>query len=343
MNLTHIQYKLLALLLALPVSASVFAGAFSFADLLEEPQTVTHPSGYSGSGGKLTVSVCIDPNSESRDELAMAIKNSINHWNQLKPEQGNSKMAPDSGVPSDHVDAESVLMHEMGHCVGLAHPNLASESGLKGDDRRYARALPGGGRDDGYTLNDGGDNVIGTANDQRGTDVNLHWFRKSNNDPFSIDSTVDASTYSVVLADLPGGDSFPSVAGAQVASSRGLPRSEAVMHQGIYYGEKRTALGHDDVAMARLAMSGTDRKQGSASSYELELVYEGVSDDCDITVKMSGNSFAYCSVSGSQVANNHWVVSGARIQMASTSVINWHFSEERNDDRLFRSTFGSAD
>jgi hypothetical protein len=343
--------KLVLLLLMSGIYTPVFAGAFSFADLLKEPATITHSSGYNGQGGKTTVSVCIASDSESKAEMAIAIQNSINHWNRLEPMHGNSEMSPQSGVPSDRVDAESVLLHEIGHCIGLAHPNLASESGLKGEQRRYARALPGGGRDDGYTLDAGSDGVIATANDERGTDVNLHWFRKSDNDPFALGEIVDASTYSVDLNDLPTGHAFPAVAGEQVSSSRNLERTEAVMHQGIYYGEKRVGLGHDDVAMVRLAMAGTDQVQGSESSYEMELVYEGVSDDCDITVKMGGTSFAMCSASGTQVAPNHMKVTKGTIKMASASNINWHFNDtlnndsspEDDNDRIFGSGFSGSD
>lgn len=345
MKFVPFSSRLATLLIGLGVCAPVFAGSFSFADMLKEPATITHPSGYTGEGGKVTVSVCIDPKSESQTEMAIAIQNSIDHWNRLEPNHGNSEMSPESGVPSDRVDAESVLMHEMGHCIGIAHPNLASESELKGEDRRFARALTGSDGD--YSLDAGSDGVIANANDQRGDDVNLHWFRKSNNDPFSIAEVVDASTYSVDLADLPAGDAYPTVAGAQVSSSRSLSRTEAVMHQGIYYGEKRTGLGHDDVAMVRLAMAGTDRVQDTESSYELELVYEGVGSDCDITVEMGGHAFAQCSVGGSSIDSNHWRVSDATIKMASTSYIDWHFNdtlnndkpEEDDGDRIFGSSF----
>lgn len=348
--LTVFNRKLMMLLLMSGLCAPVLAGSFSFADLLQEPATITHPSGYMGEGGKVTVSVCIDPDSESKAEMAIDIQNSIQHWNRLEPSHGNSKLSPESGVPADHVDAESVLLHEMGHCIGLAHPNLASESGLSGDKRRFARAIPGSGPDNGYTLNAGSDGVIATAKDERGDDVNLQWFRKSNNDPFSIADVVDASTYSVDVADLPASHAYPAVAGKQVASSLGLTRTEAVMHQGIYYGERRTGLGHDDVAMARLAMAGTDRVQDTDNSYELEMSYEGVGNDCDITVRMGGHSFAQCSVSGSSIAPNHWRVSEAMIKMASTSHINWHFNDtvekdEPGDDeegRIFGSSFDGS-
>ena len=323
-------------------SPAAHSGVFAFAELLGEPATITHPSGYTGEAGLLEVTVCIDPSSESKSELKVAIHNSIRLWNGLEPEAGNARLAPESGVPSSKVDAESVLLHELGHCLGLGHPNLASESGLSGEDRRFAKALPGGGSNNGYTLGSGADGVIATHTDQRGDDTNLHWFRKSNNDPFTIATTVDGTTYSNDLADLPSGHQFATVAGAQVAQNRGLERSEAVMHQGIHYGEKRCALGHDDAAMIRLGMAGIDRTAGTDTDYDLKLVFVGESSDCDINVKMGGNTFAYCSISGGAIAPNHWVINAAQIRMASSSLINWHFNEEREGDSMFRDSFSNT-
>ncbi len=341
---SHFPLSISALLLPGLVLFSPVAhsGVFAFAEVLQNPETITHPSGYTGAEDLLEVTVCIDPASESKSELEVAIHNSIQLWNGLEPETGNAVFAPDSGVPSNKVDAESVLLHELGHCLGLGHPNLASESGLHGDGRRFAKTLAGGGPDNGYTLDRGADGVIATQTDARGNDVNLHWFRKSNNDPFSIASTVDATTYSNDLADLPAGHQFATVAGAQVAQSRGLERTEAVMHQGIHYGEKRCALGHDDVAMIRLGMAGTDRTAGTDTDYEVKLVFVGEQSDCDINVKVGGNTFAYCSISGGQIAPNHWAISAAQIRLASNSLINWHFNEERAGDSMFRDTFANG-
>jgi len=324
------------------VSPAAQSGVFAFAELLGEPATITHPSGYTGAAGLLEVTVCIDPSSESKSELEVAIHNSIRLWNGLEPEIGNATLAPESGVPSNKVDAESVLLHELGHCLGLGHPNLASESGLSGDNRRFAKSLSGNGPDNGYTLDRGADGIIATAADSRGNDINLHWFRKSNNDPFTIATTVDATTYSNDLADLPSGHQFATVAGAQVSQSQGLERSEAVMHQGIHYGEKRCGLGHDDAAMIRLGMAGTDRTAGTDTDYELKLVFVGESSDCDINVKMGGSSFAYCSISGGMIAPNHWAINAAQIRMASSSLINWHFNDEREGDSMFRDSFSSS-
>jgi len=324
-------------------ASPVKSGTFVFAENLGQPDTITHPTGYTGSENELEVSVCVHPDSESRSELAIAIRNSLYRWNQLDPQTENTKLAPESGVPSNRIDAESVVLHEIGHCIGLAHPNLASESGLSGNKRRFAKALPGSGPDNGYTLDAGGDQIIATEEDYRGDDTNLNWFRTSNNNPFTIDSIVDGTTYSNNVADLPPGHDFPKVAGAQVSQKMGIGRTEAVMHQGILFGEKRSGLGHDDVATLKLAMSGIDRTHGTHTSYDLTLVYGGESSDCDITVKMGGPSLAYCSISGAPIAADHWAITNAHVQIGSASNINWHFTEQLLGDSLFSSRFSTTD
>src|SRR5207244_2927754 len=109
-------------------------------------------------------------------------------------------------IPAGDFDWESAALHEMGHCIGLNHPNLATESGLTDPDRNYTKTTKGANA--AYDLKDGADNVIGSSDDVRGDDVNVHWFRVSNNNPFTIAATVDSTTYSRNVASLPVGDLF---------------------------------------------------------------------------------------------------------------------------------------
>ena len=150
----------------------------------------------------------------------------------------------------------------MGHCLGLAHPNLASESGLTGSDQNYTRSTDGA--NDVFDLDDGTDNVIGSSDDIRGDDVNLHWFRKLNNNPFTIAPTVDSTTYSRDLADLPMGHSFAANADRNVANELLVPNTEAVMQQIIVGNEARRQLSHDDVATLSYGMAGLDETEGTA-------------------------------------------------------------------------------
>lgn len=45
--------------------------------------------------------------------------------------------------------------------------------------------------------------IIGSADDVRGDDINLHWYRNGTNNPFVLAATVDFTTYSRTLGSLP--------------------------------------------------------------------------------------------------------------------------------------------
>ncbi len=171
-----------------------------------------------------------------------------------------------------------------------------------------------------------------------GGDENLNWFQSGVNDPFSMPAVIDASTYSVDLNDLPqsGDHEFVEIAGRFVWDERDLPNSVAVMFQGIFNSETRRELNHDDAAMIRLGMSGTDRTQGTAKDYTYELQYGGVAGGCNINITMQGSSFGFCSVGATSAGlpANHFRIVEANISLASTSEINWHFNEQLLDENL---------
>jgi hypothetical protein len=60
--------------------------------------------------------------------------------------------------------------------------------------------------------------------------VNLHWFRKSNDDPFTIASTVDKTTTAAISSVCRS--ATPSRTDRTVAALLGHPDTEAVMQQG---------------------------------------------------------------------------------------------------------------
>jgi len=315
------------------------AGVFIFAEQQDNPNLIAHPTGYTGSQNQLTISVCIAPDSESIAQMEIPVRNVIRTWNELQPVVNNLQLS-NPELPLNHFDYESVLLHEVGHCLGLAHPNLASESGLTGASRGYAKALPGA--DARYNLNAGDDGVIGTRDDLRGDDVNLGWFRKGVNNPFLFEPVIDASTYSVDLADLPTGHNFVEIAALQVARARGLPDGEAVMHQGTRARATRRALAPDDATMMRLGMAGRDRTQGTSDDYAYTLVYGGVATGCNITVRTQGEGFGVCEVRGRFLSpgQNHLQITSGEITMGSTANYNWFFNTVlRTDPSLFRDRF----
>lgn len=205
------------------------AGVFLFAEQQEDPQIITHPSGYDGTGGPLEVSVCIDETSESIDEIGVSIENAIVQWNNREAKSPNLFFGSDNNIPSGALDFESVFLHELGHCVGLAHPNAASESGLENPEANSTKALPG--LDEILDIDAGPDGLFGSADDIRGNDVNLHWFEMGVNNPMISPAVIDASTMSVALSDLPAEDNFAANADRSVAAALGFSNSEAVMNR----------------------------------------------------------------------------------------------------------------
>ncbi|MFK8014962.1 MAG: hypothetical protein AB8G17_05945, partial [Gammaproteobacteria bacterium] len=179
-----------------------------------------------------------------------------------------------------------------------------------------------------FDLNDGADNVLGSSDDLRGDDVNLHWFRITNNDPFTIASVVDATTYSVDANLLPGSDNAAANASRQVSDLMGLPRTEAAMQQGQSFDEAQRTLGHDDVATLLYGASGLDETAGTGDDYTIDLVYQGITNSgCDVTVSVDANTgFASCSLGLAGVGNdNHARITTGTVRLNNST--NWYYNQ----------------
>jgi len=310
-----------ALTFIAPLSAE--AGGYMFAR--DFPGIVAHPTGYTGTGGTLDVRVCILPSSPNASKMEQSIKNNIAVWNNRQSTTANLRNRP---LPANTYDFESVALHELGHCVGLSHPNLGSQSGVSGANTNYSVSLAG--PDTSFGFNSGNDNIIGSADDIRGDDDNLHFFYPANNNPFSENAVVDTTTYTRDVAQLPVGDFFPANADRQVSN---LPRyaapfTEASMQQGTFNDEIQRTLSHDDVSTLRYASAGFDGQQGTADDHRLNLIYGGIStNDCDISVSMSSQTgFASCRISGQrEVGNEHIRITNANIFFSPN--IDWYYND----------------
>ena len=312
-------------LVALAVPETARAGAFLFADEPGDPPgKITHPMGYTGAGGVLQLTLCVRPGSPNALAMEASVRNVVRTVDFLIPATGN--LVFDAELTGNELDFESVLLHEVGHCLGLAHSNLASESNFLDPEANYTKTQPGSNGT--YDIAPGADAVIASDDDLRGDDVPVHWFRKLNNDPFTIGAWVDASTYSRFISDLPPGDFFAASADREVAALLGYPPTEAVMNQGTFFREEQRRLGHDDVATLRLAMAGLDEVANTADDYAIDLDYVGLTASCDIPISFNNvqSDFAVSVITGVSRPNGHHAISQAEIFF--NTGYDWYFASD---------------
>jgi hypothetical protein len=316
--------SILALALLIGIPRPAVSGAFIFAGDSNGINLIAHPTGYTGTGGNISVSVCIDPTSPNAAAMEISVQNIVAVFNGMSPTQGNL-IRPSPNLASNEVDFESVALHEVGHCIGLAHPNAASESGLVGSDRNFTKATDG--VNNVFNIGAGADLVKGSGDDVRGDDVNLHWFRLTNNNPFTIAGTVDSTTYARDTAFLPGGATFAANADRDVATLLGAGSTEAVMQQETFADEEQRLLSHDDVATLRYARSGLDSTASTADDYTVTLTYAGLTAACDVVLAFNNSQtgFAVCQTNGVFISGDDAAITSANVFF--NTGFNWFFND----------------
>jgi hypothetical protein len=308
----------------LPVFAN--AGAFIFADEDNGLDIITHPSGYTGSGGILDVEVCIDIDAVDAAAMEIPVQNIVKQINDMTASTPNMFFGTDNNIPPGLVDFESLTLHELGHCTGLAHPNLGIQPAVTGADADLTNT--GDGADEVFALDAGTDSVSGSSDDQRDDDQNLHWFAKNVNNPFLEVANPQASNYSRNVADLPSGHNFAANAARAVGVLLGFADTEAVMQQGQGTDEEQRSLQADDVATYRMGMAGLDGIAATADDYSINMVYGGIKADtsnCDIVIQSETTGFGVCSVGGSFINANHLRITSATF--AYNSNLTWFFNQ----------------
>jgi hypothetical protein len=315
----------LVVLAAISLTARTASAAYVFAGETYGVDVVTHPMGYTGTGGPLSISVGIDPTSVYAANMAISTQNAVYTWNNLFPTTGNLFFGAANNIPAGYVDFESTLLHEMGHAWGLDHVNLASESGLSDPNANYTKSTDGA--NNAWDINPGTDGVIGSSDDVRGDDVNLNYFKTADNNPFTLPATVDSTTYSRDTSNLPGGHNYAANGDRAVAALLGYADTESVMQQGAYYDEAQRTLTAEDVAGIRYAMSGLDELQGTADDYTLALTYAGLTTSADIVLDFDNSmaSFAATYIGGSFISADHVRVTSAPIYF--NTGYSWFFND----------------
>lgn len=269
---------LCALALALP--AASLAGSFYLAEEPGFADRIAHTPGYAGQGGEYAVEVCMEPGSPNLAETGPLLQRAITTWNALHASTGNFKAGDNSPVPSGTFDWETVLLHELGHCVhALAHAN-----GTPGNpNARYVVSLPGA--DNTESLAPGADGTPGTEDDLRGDDLPYTWFPLASNNPFEVLSNPSPQTMGIVRGQLPAGHLFPRAALRGTARRLGLPPTESVMASNFFPRESKRSLTADEVNTVRLALAGLDEMHGTADDYRVRLVYGGEKADCELMLR----------------------------------------------------------
>jgi len=317
------SWKVLPLLLGVALTSSLLlvgtpsetrAGGFIFAGEANGVNVITHPQGYGGAGGVVNVSVCIDPTSTNAAAMAIPVQNAIATWNAQAATTPNLIFGAGNNIPATAVDFESAVLHEIGHCIGLAHVNLATESGLLAANRNYTKSTDGANNT--FDINAGVDTIIGSSDDVRGDDVNLHWYVNAVNNPCNtIVGTNDSTTMSRVLANLPAGQLFATNGDLNVCANLGFANTEAVMQQGQRTDEDQRELTGDGVRTLRLGMSGSDAVVGGGDDYTINLTYAGMVAACNIPIDFDNTQtgFAVCQAGGVFLNPTHVAINSANI------------------------------
>ncbi len=320
-----------AILLCLLNNNTSQAGAYIFAGESNGTNLVAHPMGYTGSNSQqLTLDLCIDASSQNKNEMKIPVQNLINTWNRLQETTGNVHQ---NALGSGKLDIESVLLHEVGHCIGLGHPNF-SGSVISGNANNSTVTTRG--NNNSFNINAGADDIYGSADDVRGDDINLHWFNLDNN-PFIVIEPVDKSSFKLTTSNLPAGDNFVANADRSVSNAMGYQNTEASMQQTTFTRETQRELAADDVSTLLFARTGLDRTVNTADDYTVLLNYNGIvsnassNSNCDISITIDEpNSLAFCRTGGSFINSSNVRITTAEIHLGTE--FNWFFNDEPNGE-----------
>lgn len=249
------------------------------------PLAITHPLGYDREGGKIEIPVCV---SSSDPTLVGPTQRAIATWNALTATTQNClrcTLWEESSPPADLFHAESIILHELGHCaMGLDHVDRLWDADNDGEFEPTSFTLSwGAAHPNGIT--EGADGIRGSFDDFHSAGMGMlansvSWFRRIDNDPVVVDTTViDIDTYSRAVANnLPPGHTWAASGNRKVAESLGAPFTQAVMYSRGVAGLQYSGLSADEVNMVRMGMAGEDLMAETKDDYTVELVYVA---DCD--------------------------------------------------------------
>ncbi len=288
MNRSVFGIAYLAFALVSPARGGVFLDLHNTAPL-HDTITIVHPLGYTGAGGPLPITICVEPSAPPA--VQVAVDQAIATWNALQPMTGNcigclTLLEPTPNPPPIPVtELFHTVLHELGHCaMGLDHPNWLFDP-MTGEDPSPTDFTAG--RTIQAWLNP--DGVPGSQDDRPlpfpGPQI-IHWYRSADNNPVIVDGTViDSNTYSRALGPLAGmGQFWPANANRLSAALLGAQDAQTIMYAEQSFETTTLGLVADEVNTVRFAASGLDKLANTADDYQVVLSSVASCDDAVVRV-----------------------------------------------------------
>lgn len=321
------------------VPAPVSPGVYEFAlDPSFAPSLIMHPKDYVGTGGPISIGVCLSPTSaELHDPLLYAMKVWNNFWAKTVNYTGTAYLPGDFPPGPDYVlSAHSILLHELGHCAfGLDHVNRVDYAPDPDLHTTYTATK------NFATMSAGPDGVPGSGDDivtviPSGA-RNVFWFRLEDNNPFLVAASADSTTISRNYQALfPMGQSWPASGNLNVAALLGSPKTQSVMVSQMGSGYDFLYLSGDESNTVRFAMNGLDvTPTSTGDNYSFTLVFESDCANADVEIDFAQTTvleFAHCEISRAVIPSpgDHYRItpfgSNQRPKIYVTSNPPWPFS-----------------
>lgn len=254
---------------------------------------INHPPGYTGQS-VLVVDVCVEQLPPQPD-LSQVTASAVATWEAATPMLGNCLpfcSLPEDLSPGGIYDAESVVLHELGHALGLGHPNLQFRDPVVNAFVHTSFSAAHTGSPIGVLV--GNDEIRGSEDDFMDniggtTATNVTWFRENDNDPFVIDSSViDINSYSrATNTSLPPGSTWAANANFCHGFEFGHPRTHSVMYSTFTTLMEYEGLTADDVNMLKMQHNGQNRVYDGGAGDDYSLTLNFVTDCTGAEIKVT--------------------------------------------------------
>jgi hypothetical protein len=239
-------------------ASSVEAGVY-----LGQSSRPIHPGfAYQGVGGRVDIPLC------PTQQMYVATRNVAAKYNRRADGLDNVARPGDPEFPpAGALSVEHLLLHELGHAVGLDHPSEEVVS-IGGSAQHQGIAPAGRGPNGVLDAAPGPDGIYGTEDDVRGDDVNRTPFPVGGeNSPFEVPAIVDDLSMTTDLSRRARPGTWPLVPWVPVSRSLGLPDTQSVMMTAI--SDVRARPSPDEITLLKWSEAGAEGLAGTEDDYSL--------------------------------------------------------------------------